>query len=139
MKKLKTVVLYFLSLIVFISGASPICSAASPGTITPFWNNVQNINSQFVFYDNVGECTVSTRKGSNCTSLEGVLTIFELSDGEWVYVDSITSSTTRTTLAMMLEITGESGVEYKMELVIKAYSGTSIIEEITDVKYATCS
>jgi hypothetical protein len=50
----------------------------------------------------------------------------------------MTKSTTRSTVFIAIVFDGISGVQYKMEVEITAYNGTTVIEEITDVKYATC-
>ena len=104
----------------------------------PRWDSVGNISTSFDFYDNMGEVYVSVTRGSAATSLAGILTIYENQDGEWVYLDSTSKTTTRNTLAMSYDFYGISGYEYKMELIVTAYSGTTVIEEITDTKYAIC-
>ena len=112
--------------------------AAGSDEIMPRWTGVRDVNAFFDFYGTVGEASLSSTKDSSTSKLEGVMTIYKSVNGQWVYVDSMTQSTTRGTLGMLMEIDGISGVEYKMEVEIIAYSGTTVIEEITDVKYATC-
>lgn len=112
--------------------------AASASDIMPLWDSVGDVTTSIDFYDNVGEVSASVTRGSAATSLAGVLTIYENQDGEWVYLDSTSKTTTRNTLAMSYDFYGISGYEYKMELIVTAYSGTTVIEEITDTKYATC-
>ena len=117
---------------------APFACAASPNSITPRWTGVVDVNAFFDFYGTVGEGSLSSTKDSAATKLEGVMTIYRWANGQWIYVDSMTKSVTRGTLGMVIEIDGISGVQYKMEVEITAYSGTTVIEEITDVKYATC-
>ena len=107
--------------------------------IMPRWNGVGNVNTSLAFYGDEGEAIASIDRGDTVTSLNGTLTVYKYVNGAWICVDSVTKSTTRATLSMMIVFDGISNVEYKMELVVTAYNGTSVIEEITDVKYARCS
>lgn len=132
-----TAIMLFVVCVFMLTTTLP-CYASNDIVITPRWNNVSNVYVSLQFYGDAGEATASMDRGNSVTSLEGTLTIYENDNSEWVYVDSITKSTTRTTLNMLLEFDGTSGVEYKLELAVTAYSGTTVMEEITDTKYATC-
>ena len=117
--------------------ASSVCASGSNG-ITPRWTGVIDVNAYLDFYGTEGEATLASSKDSDATKLEGVVTIYKWVNGQWVYVDSMTKSTTRSTVFIAIVFDGISGVQYKMEVEITAYNGTTVIEEITDVKYATC-
>jgi hypothetical protein len=135
MKKIVSV-LSLVALVVCLMAPS-VCMASSNG-ITPRWTGVMDVNLAFNFYGTEGEAAFSSTKDSSTTKLEGVVTIYQWVNGQWVYVDSASKSTTRATLGIGLVIDGISGVRYKMEAKVTAYSGTTVIEEITDVRYATC-
>lgn len=138
MRKTKKVSAFFLSIMfIFVFTTLP-CYAENSIEIMPRWNNVGSVETALNFYDNEGVASASVTKGNTATSLAGVLTVYEYYDGEWNNVYSTSKTTTRTTLFLSLEFDGISGREYKAELVVTAYNGTTIIEEITDVKYATC-
>jgi hypothetical protein len=117
--------------------ASCVCATGSNG-VTPRWTGVADVNAFLDFYGTEGEVTLTSTKDSSTTKLEGVVTIYKWVNGQWVYVDSMTKSVTRGTLFISIVFDGTSGVQYKMEVEITAYNGTTVIEEITDVKYATC-
>ena len=114
-----------------------VCATGSVG-VMPRWTGVVDVRAFLDFYGTEGEATLSSTKGSSATKLEGVVTIYKWVNGQWVYVDSMSKSVTRGTLFIAFVFDGISGVQYKMEVEITAYSGTTVIEEITDVKYATC-
>ena len=114
-----------------------VCATCSEG-ITPRWTGVIDVNAYLDFYGTEGEATLASSKDSSATKLEGVVTIYKWVNGQWVYVDSMSKSVTRGTLGIAIVFDGISGVQYKMEVEITAYNGTTVIEEITDVKYATC-
>ena len=116
----------------------PNVQALAPNPIMPLWNNVGDVNTSLTFYEDLCEAGAYATRGNSATSLMGTLTIYELQNGEWVYVTSSQKTTTRATLSILIEFEAESGVEYKAEFCITAYSGTTIIEEITDVEYGTC-
>ena len=134
-KKTTALVLFSIFLLVLIPFSS---HASNEPAIMPRWTGVGNVNTSLVFYENEGEAVATIGKVNPATSLEGTLTIYKKIDGSWVYVDSITNSTTRATLNLVMIFDGISNVEYKMELFVTAYNGTTVIEEITDTKYARC-
>ena len=114
-----------------------VCATGSDG-IMPRWTGVRNVSAFLDFYGTEGEATLTSTKDSDSTKIEGVVTIYKWVNGQWVYVDSMSKSVTRGTLGIAIVFDGISGVQYKMEVEITAYNGTTVIEEITDVKYATC-
>ena len=138
MKKIKKTIICLLSAMFLLVFLTPTCLAVEVNPIMPRWTGVGEVDTELTFYDAVGTATAVATKRSSCTSLEGVMTIYEHIDGEWILVDSTTKSTTRTSLGLTIEFDAESGVEYKAEFCITAYNGTTIIEEITDTKYGTC-
>lgn len=138
MKKTKKTLVMILCMIWMFTLATSYCYATSTPTIMPRWNNVSDVNTSLDFYGDLGVATSSVGKGSIATSLAGVLTVYEYYAGEWNYVYSTSKTTTRNTLGLTFEFEGISGREYKAELVVTAYNGTTVMEEITDVRYATC-
>ena len=114
-----------------------VCATGSDG-IMPRWTGVRNVSAFLDFYGTEGEATLTSTKDSDSTKIEGVVTIYKWVNGQWVYVDSMSKSVTRGTLGIAIVFDGISGVQYKMEVEITAYNGTTVIEEITEVKYATC-
>ena len=138
MRKTKKVLAFFLSIMFIFAFATLPCYAENSIEIMSRWNNVGSVETALNFYDNEGVASASVTKGNIATSLAGVLTVYEYYDGEWNDVYSTSKTTTRNTLFLSLEFEGISGREYKAELVVTAYNGTTVMEEITDVKYATC-
>lgn len=114
-----------------------VCATGSNG-IMPRWTGVRSVSMAFDFYGTEGDAALSSTKDSPATKIEGVVTIYKWVNGQWVYVDSMTKSTTRSTVFISIVVDGISGVQYKMEAKVTAYNGTTVIEEITDVRYATC-
>ena len=138
MKKTKKTLTMILCMMCALTLAMPPCYATSLPNNMPRWNNVSDVNTSLDFYDNLGVATSSIGKGSTATSLTGVLTVYEYYASEWNNVYCTSKTTTRNTLFLSVEFDGISGREYKAELVVTAYNGTTVIEEITDVKYASC-
>lgn len=137
MKGTRKFLVSLLSVICVVAFAISPCSAAAPSEITPLWNNVGHVTTSLDIYDDAGVATASVGRGNIATSLHGVLTVYWNCDGDWMYLDSMTKSATNPTLFISFEFDIVSNMDYKMELVVTAYSGSTIIEEITDVKYAS--
>lgn len=115
-------------------------SAALPGggtTVQPMWEYMDAMTVDLGFSGTNGTAvgTVS-RIFSVTTRLEGTLTVYEVVDGEWIYVDSTSGSSTRS-LALDLEFTGNSGSEYIAVFEVTAYSGT-LSESDSATHTATC-
>ena len=138
MKKTKKTLTTILCMMCILTLAMPPCYAISSPTNMPRWNSVIDVNTSLDFYGNLGAVSSSIGKASTITSLTGVLTVYEYYAGEWNNVYSTSKTTTRNTLFLSFEFDGISGREYKAELVVTAYNGTTVIEEITDVRYASC-
>ena len=134
-KKTTTLVLFSIFLLALIPFSS---HASNVPAIMPRWNGIGDESASLVFYGNEGEAVATIGKVNPATSLEGTLTVYKYINGEWICVDSVTKSTTRATLNIVIVFDGTSGVEYKLELFVTAYNGTTVIEEITDTKYARC-
>lgn len=138
MKNTKKALAILISMVFILTFATAPCYANNSAAIMPRWNNISDISTAFTFYDDIGEAVATASRGNMITSMVGTVTIYKYQNNDWIYVDSISKSTTRTTLFVSLEIEGTSGAEYKMEFLLTAYNGTTVMEEITDVKYATC-
>ena len=138
MRNTKKALAIALLMICIFSFVTVYCHADNSPEIMPRWNNIGDVSTAFTFYDDIGEAVATASRGNMITSMVGTITIYKYQNNDWIYVDSISKTTTRSTLGIVLEIEGTSGAEYKMEFLLTAYNGTTVMEKITDVKYATC-
>lgn len=133
---MKKLVSCLLLCVVFSSVFMVPCFAAMSPTITPLWENISDINLVISFYGNEGNARGTLTKQSGVTSVEGTVTVYKLVGSEWIYVDSVYDSTTRT-LGISVDFAAESGVQYKAVFEATAYRD-DVEESHTVTKYATC-
>ena len=138
MKKTQKTFAIIVSLICVLAFAASPCLADSADGIMPRWTGISSITSFLEFFGAEGEATLAATKNSDATSIEGIVTVYKNVEGQWIYVDSLTSITTRNTVFVSIVFEATSGVEYKMEVEVTAYNGTIVIEEFTETKYKTC-
>lgn len=105
--------------------------------VTPRWTNIVSINLAISFDGNEGNVSAIVVKQSSATSVEGTVTLYELVDDQWVYIDEWYNSKSRGTLVVGGDFVCESGVTYKAVFVVTAYSG-STPETATEEYIAEC-
>lgn len=136
MKKLMSLILAVLMMSAMMIPS--FAAVITPGeSISPNWNYMSTVTVEVSFLGTAGCATVDvSRIFGVTTSLEGVLTVYEDVDGEWVYVDSVSGSSTRS-LGLELYFTATSGTTYMAVADITAYSSTgSESDSLTDTE--TC-
>ncbi len=135
-KNAKKVVSRILSVSLLLCMAISILSI-SAFAVTPRWVSINSIDLNIAFNGERGNALGSASKQSTANKIEGPLTLYELVDGEWEYIDEWYNSRTRGTLAVSGDFTCESGVTYKAVFVVTAYTGTA--SETETVEYIdTC-
>ena len=135
MKKLTSLFLALLMLSVFVIPSS---AAVIPDeTVTPYWNNISSVTVEVSFLNGVGAATVDiSRVFGVTTSIEATLSLYKLVNGQWVFMDSTSGSSTRA-LGLELYFDAVSGVTYKAVADITAYSNTEVeTETLSDIE--TC-
>ena len=100
--------------------------------ITPRWTSIATIDLCIGFDGSHGNVSAVISKQSTATSVEGTVTLYELVDDEWVYIDEWYNSRSRGTLVVSGDFTCENGVTYKAVLVVTAYTGTSAESETVE-------
>ena len=69
--------------------------------------------------------------------MEGTLTVYEIINGNWVYVDSASGSTTGNSLAVTVQFKGVGGRSYKAVFEVTAYKD-GVAESDTSTAYKNC-
>lgn len=134
MKKLFCLVI---SVLLLISMPMSITAAIPEATIQPLWENMSSANVTLGFAGATGTATASVIRIPNVTTeIEGTLTVYEVDGNDWIYVDSVSKSSTRT-LGIELEFDATPGVEYVAVLEVTAHSEYSS-ESHTTTDYGTC-
>ena len=126
-------ILSFIILCVILSTTLVIPSfAAAPSTeIMPLWDNVNRISMGFGFGDGAGDVSARIIKYSHVTRIEGTIKLYWNNNGQWVYIDEVTNSSTSTLLIVNMSFPATEGVQYKAVLTVTAYSSSGN-ETITD-------
>ena len=93
--------------------------------VTPRWTSILSIDLSIAFDGTEGTVTGSASKKSTATRIEGTIYLYELVGDDWVYIDEWYNSRSRGTLAVSGDFTCASGVTYKAEFVVTAYTGTT--------------
>ncbi len=121
-KNFKSVIVV-IAIILIISSTTIIASAAQfkEPTVQPMWDNIFSMSVDIAFEGAIGEATgIATRKGG-ASSLTIILRVYEDVEGEWVFVNEWTSTTTEIATHAVGEFPAESGVEYMATLTAVAY------------------
>ena len=137
MKKINKLISCILFCAMLLSVFTVQCFAAAPSTVTPLWDNILDMELVISFYGNEGSATGRLTKQSGVTSVERTVTVYKLVGSDWVYVDSVYQSTTRT-LFVSVDFVAESGVQY-----MAVFEGTAYRDDVgeshTMTNYKTCS
>ena len=121
MKKTIALTLAILMLFSFSTAAADIGGIE----ITPLWDNMSNVNTEFTFSGNTATASVHAERIAGVTSsFEVSIAIYEQVGSYWLLVDGDYAESTR---GVDLEVTipTESGKKYKAVFEVVAYSGTS--------------
>ncbi len=105
--------------------------------IIPYWDYMDSIEVSVNFSGSEGCATATiTRVFGVTTLLEATMTVYRQVGSSWVYVDSVSDSSTRT-LGMDLYFDAISGATYKAVLDVTAHgSGGSESDSVS--KISTC-
>lgn len=133
MKRLMAVML----LVVFAMTLAVGVNAALPETVEPMWDNITRMTNLFSFNGSSGtsSCTLVARSGT--TSIEGTITIYQQIDGEWVFVDSTSDSSSSMVLTMSLTVDGEAD-GYYMSVFEVTVTRNGIEETASKTAYSYC-
>lgn len=119
----KILITAILAMLMLFGGTlSTFAAAIQEPSISPLWENIYIMRADISFSESDGNATGSTRKQSTADSIEGTLTVYKWENNDWVYIDSAYGSKTIGTLAVSIDFTCVSGVEYKAVWVVTAYS-----------------
>lgn len=91
--------------------------------IAPQWNSIVSANVDIEFDGNVGRVAGVAKKQFTATALDAYLYVYKLVEDEWVYVDGWYDLSFDGMLEMDKTFTGVSGVTYKAEFIVTAYTG----------------
>lgn len=139
MKKYKSIYKCILSVILcslLLSVLSVSISANEYGnsSIEPRYNSINTMDCHIAFNVLDGEAGGIAIKKSSASSVEGTLVVYKQNGNSWIYVDEAYKSVTRGTLGVSVDFVAESGVTYKAEWTVTAYTNgvpeTVVIEDI---------
>lgn len=91
--------------------------------IAPLWNSIISAAVNLEFDGNGGHVVGVAKKESTATALDAYLYVYKLVEDEWVYVDGWYDLSFDGVLEMDKTFTGVSGVTYKAEFIVTAYTG----------------
>ena len=133
MKRLMSVLL----LVIFAMSLTVGTSAALPETMEPMWDNITQMRNTFAFNDSSGTSSCSLIAKSGTTLIEGTITIYQQIDGEWVFVDSTSDSSSSMVLTMSLTVDGEAD-GYYMSVFEVTVTRNGIEETASKTAYSYC-
>lgn len=137
MKKRFLRVFVCLLAVLMLFSVNVFAAEAEQTSVSPRWVSIFDIDLTLTFHGDIGCVTGSTSKKPGASMIEGTLYMYEKVDGEWVCIDQAYKSKTIGTLAVTFEFDVESGVEYKAEFVVTAYTdGVPETETVESIK--TC-
>lgn len=113
------------SAILFAALMSALCVNIFAGNdlIAPTWNSILSVTVDLNFDGNEGCASGEAIKKSTATAIDAYLYVYKLVEDEWVYVDGWYDLSFDGVLEMDKTFTGVSGVTYKAELIVTAYTG----------------
>lgn len=91
--------------------------------IAPTWNSIYSVKVNLYFDGNEGCALGDATKKPTATAIDAYLYVYKLVEDEWVYVDGWYDLSFDGVLEMDKTFTGVSGVTYKAELIVTAYTG----------------
>ncbi len=138
MKKIVKTALVLVS--VLMLGIITIQAAIVPDEmVQPMWDNIIIVESSLVFDGTVGCAYGCAGRQSDTDSIEGIMTVYKIVDGRWIYVASDEQNTSENyTIGFEFYFTGEVGYEYVLVFEVYAYSPAGG-EDHTKYCYETCT
>lgn len=91
--------------------------------IAPTWNSILSVKVNLKFDGNEGCASGEAIQKSTATAIDAYLYVYKLVEDEWVYVDGWYDLSFDGVLEMDKPFTGVSGVTYKAEFIVTAYTG----------------
>lgn len=91
--------------------------------IAPQWNSIISVEVYLEFDGNEGHALGDAEKTYTATAIDAYLYVYKLVEDEWVYVDGWYDLKFDGALSMDKTFTGVSGVTYKAEFIVTAYTG----------------
>lgn len=128
---------YAISILLIVSLLGVNTNAATADPVSPLWDAMARVEVAVNFSGNSGVATVDVSGIHGITNqIDAILVVYEVVDGEWVYVDS-TGGSASTALGLQVNFNAVSGTTYVAEAIITAYSSEgSETDSITDT--STC-
>ena len=139
---LRKVTLFALSFImIFSMSANVVAADINDGEIMPLWDYIATMSVDIAFYETdsgmEGEVVGLAQKESAASGIRGTVYLFKLVDGEWEYINEWSALETFWSLAVGGTFEAESGVTYKAEFWVTAFTDDS--DESFDISHIdTC-
>lgn len=105
--------------------------------LSPMWNNIFKLSNRIVFDGTNGNANGSVSGKSGTSSISGTLTVYRQSGSSWIYVDSVSGTSSTTTLSLGLDFAAISGGYYKSVYEVSV-TINGISESESKTTYATC-
>lgn len=105
--------------------------------VLPLWDNIESIHVDISFNGNNGNALGIVINQPNVSFVEGVLAIYELSNGDWVLVDATYKESSNSIYSISLDFLAQSQTEYKAEFEIISYKDGSP-ETVNSTTFKRC-
>ena len=89
--------------------------------IMPLWDNIEVVTLDIAFSGTEGNATGGTTKKDGVSSIEGTVVVYEIVDGELVYLNEAYKSTTRYSVGVSCDFPAHVGGEYYAVFTVTAY------------------
>ena len=126
---------------IFSMSAHVVAADVGNNEIMPQWDNIASMYVDMVFYETdsgmEGEVVGTARKQSTASGIRGTVYLFRLVDDEWEYMNEWSGLENIWTLTVGGTFEAESGVTYKAEFWVTAFTDDS--DESFDISHIdTC-
>ena len=132
MKKTTKITITLLLVLAMLVPATVGALAASSQKVQPRWASIATIELNMTFDGDEGNATGGTRKQSTATNIEGTLTVYKLVGNSWVFVADGYAQKVVGTVVVIVDFYAESGVTYKAEFEVTAYTGSAAETETVE-------
>ena len=133
MKKTIKITITLLLVLAMIVPATVGALAASSQKVQPRWTSIFSIELNMTFDGTSGNATGLARKQSTATDLEGILTVYKIVNGNWIFVNDTSGRKPIGTLGLSVDFYSESGATYIAVFEVTAYTGNAAETETVDV------
>ncbi len=138
MKKFLAIVLVMTSVVAMFVLPTSAALPQEP-SIQPMWENIRTVYSNMSFDGTEGCAYGYAVRKTDTDSIEGIMTVYKIVDGRWIYVASEAKDTSENYgVAFEFYFTGEVGYEYVLVFEVYAYSPAGG-EDHTKYCYETCT